>query len=135
MYGLYMGRELYPNGVTYFSQDTHYSVVKILRVLNMRNIMIKSQDNGEIDYEDLHETIRINRDSPVIFLANIGTTMKGAIDDVRKVRDILGNLVIGGLLHPRGRRAERHDPSVRGRSRAIWIRRRIRQRGPSAVTR
>ena len=95
MYGLYMGRELFPNGVTYFSQDTHYSVVKILRVLNMRNIMIKSQDNGEIDYDDLYETIRINRDSPVIFLANIGTTMKGAIDDVRKVRDILGNLVIG----------------------------------------
>ena len=26
--------------------------------------MIKSQDNGEIDYDDLYETIRINRDSP-----------------------------------------------------------------------
>ena len=31
MYGLYMGREIFPDGVMYFSQDTHYSVVKIMR--------------------------------------------------------------------------------------------------------
>ena len=68
MYGLYLGRELYPKGVVYFSQDTHYSILKILHVLNVRNIMIKSQDNGEIDYDDLYETIRIHRDVPVIFM-------------------------------------------------------------------
>ena len=94
MYGLYMGRERFPNGVVYFSQDTHYSVVKILRVLKARNIMIKSQDNGEIDYDDLRETIRINRDVPVILMANIGTTMKGAVDDVGKVREILDDLAV-----------------------------------------
>ncbi len=94
MYGIYMGRELFPDGVVYFSQDTHYSVLKILRVLNVRNIMIKSSDNGEIDYEDLRETIRIHRDAPVIFMANIGSTMKGAIDDVSKVRAILEDLAI-----------------------------------------
>ena len=94
MYGLYMGREIFPNGVVYFSQDTHYSVVKIMRLLKARNIMIKSQDNGEIDYDDLYETIRINRDSPVIFMANIGTTMKGAIDDVSRVRAILNDLAV-----------------------------------------
>ena len=94
MYGLYIGREMFPDGVVYFSQDTHYSVVKILRVLKARNIMIKSQDNGEIDYDDLHETIRINRDVPVIFMANIGTTMKGAVDDVSRVRAILDDLAV-----------------------------------------
>ncbi len=94
MYGLYIGRETFPDGIVYFSQDTHYSVVKIMRVLKARNIMIKSLDNGEIDYDDLHETIRINRDSPVIFMANIGTTMKGAVDDVGKVRDILDDLAV-----------------------------------------
>lgn len=94
MYGIYMGRELFPDGVVYFSQDTHYSVLKILRVLNVRNIMIKSQENGEIDYEDLRETIRIHRDAPVIFMANIGSTMKGAVDDVQKVRGILDDLAI-----------------------------------------
>ena len=94
MYGIYMGRELFPDGVVYFSQDTHYSVLKILRVLNVRNIMIKSQKNGEIDYEDLRETIRIHRDAPVIFMANIGSTMKGAVDDVSKVRGILDDLAV-----------------------------------------
>ncbi len=94
MYGLYIGREMFPDGIVYFSQDTHYSVVKILRVLKARNIMIKSQDNGEIDYDDLHETIRINRDAPVIFMANIGTTMKGAVDDIGKAREILDDLAI-----------------------------------------
>ena len=94
MYGLYIGREMFPDGVFYFSQDTHYSVVKILRVLKARNIMIKSLDNGEVDYDDLRETIRINRDVPVIFIANIGTTMKGAVDDVNKVRTILDDLAV-----------------------------------------
>ena len=94
MYGLYIGREMFPDGVFYFSQDTHYSVVKILRVLKARNIMIKSLDNGEVDYDDLRETIRINRDVPAIIIANIGTTMKGAVDDVGKVRAILDDLAV-----------------------------------------
>lgn len=94
MYGLYLAREIFPNGVVYFSQDTHYSVLKNLRVLNYRNIMIKSQENGEIDYDDLRETIRINRDVPVVILANIGTTMKGAVDDLHEIRNILEDLAI-----------------------------------------
>ena len=94
MYGLYMARETFPDGVVYFSQDAHYSAVKILRLLKVRNIMIKSQPNGEIDYDDLYETVRINRDVPVIFMANIGTTMKGAVDDVVRVRGILDDLAV-----------------------------------------
>lgn len=94
MYGLFIARELFPDGIVYFSEDTHYSVVKIMRVLKTRSIMIKSQPNGEIDYEDLYETIRVNRDAPVIFMANIGTTMKGAVDDVETVRRILKDLAV-----------------------------------------
>lgn len=94
MYGLYLARELYPEGIVYYSQDTHYSVTKILRVLNMKNIMIRSLDNGEIDYEDLTETIKLKRDVPPIIIANIGTTMKGAIDNVPKINDIIRKLAI-----------------------------------------
>ena len=94
MYGLYMGRELFPNGIVYFSEDTHYSVVKILRLLKARHIMVRSQENGEIDYEDFYHTARINRDVPVIFIANVGTTMKGAVDDLDRVRKILDDLAI-----------------------------------------
>ena len=94
MYGLYMARELFPDGTVYFSQDTHYSIPKLLRVLNMRSMMTRSQENGEIDYEDLWETLRIHRDTPVIFVANIGTTMKGAVDDLDRVGKILQDLGI-----------------------------------------
>ena len=94
MYGLYLARKLHPDGIVFFSQDTHYSVLKNLSLLNMRNIMIKSQENGELDYDDLYETLRIHRDTPVIVMANIGTTMKGAIDDLGRVRAIFEDLAI-----------------------------------------
>lgn len=94
MYGLYVARELFPEGMCYFSEDTHYSVAKILRLQHTRNIMIKSQDDGQMDYEDLRESLRIHRDVPPIIFANIGTTMKGAVDDVGKIRGILAELAI-----------------------------------------
>ena len=94
MYGIYVGREMLREPIAYFSQDTHYSVLKILHVLNIRNIMIRSQDNGEIDYDDLRESIRINRDAPALIIANIGTTMKGAIDDLDRIREIIDDLAL-----------------------------------------
>ena len=94
MYGLYMARELFPDGIVYYSEDTHYSVSKNLHVLKMRSIMIKSQKSGEFDYEDLFETMRIHRDVPPIIFANIGTTMKQAIDDVEKIREFMKELAI-----------------------------------------
>ncbi len=47
LYGLYLARELMPEGMVYYSEDTHYSVSKNLRMLKMPNIMIRSQPNGE----------------------------------------------------------------------------------------
>lgn len=82
LYGLFLARELYPNGVLYFSEDTHYSVVKIARMLHIPYRIIKSQENGAIDIQDLVENIQPNINQPAIISANIGTTMKGAIDDV-----------------------------------------------------
>ncbi|WP_050026995.1 histidine decarboxylase [Verrucomicrobium sp. BvORR034] len=94
MYGLYVARELHPKSICYFSEDTHYSVAKILRLQHTRNIMLKSQPNGEMDYSDLRETLRIHRDVPPIIFANIGTTMKGAVDNLHKIRAILDELAI-----------------------------------------
>lgn len=94
MYGLYVARELFPEGICYFSEDTHYSVAKVLRLQHTRNIMIKSQPDGQMDYDDLRETLRIHRDVPPIIFANIGTTMKGAVDDLARIRGILNSLAI-----------------------------------------
>jgi histidine decarboxylase len=94
LYGLYLARELYPNGVVYYSEHTHYSAAKIVRVLGARSIMIRGQQNGEIDYEDLREMLRLHRDVPPIVLANIGTTMHGAIDDLTRIRTMLKDMAI-----------------------------------------
>ena len=94
MYGLYVAREQFPNAMFYFSEETHYSVLKNVRVLNARYIMIKRQENGEIDYDDLRDMIRVNRDAPAVVMATIGTTMRGAVDDVRRIRAILSDLAV-----------------------------------------
>ncbi len=94
LYGLYLARELYPKAIVYYSEATHYSVQKNLHLLNMPNIAIRSQDSGEIDYADLEKTISINRQVPVIIMANIGTTMTEARDDVAKMKAIFKGLAI-----------------------------------------
>ena len=94
LYGLYLARELYPEGMVYYSEETHYSVSKNLRLLRMPSIMIRALPNGEVDYDDLAATIKIHRDLPPIVFANIGTTMKEAIDSVARIRAILRDLAI-----------------------------------------
>ena len=94
LYGLFLARETQPEGIVYYSEDTHYSVNKILRCLHLRNIMIKSRPDGSMDLDDLRETIRIHRDVPPIIFANIGTTMTGAIDDLAGIHTILRDLAI-----------------------------------------
>lgn len=94
LYGLYLARELLPNGIVYYSEHTHYSVSKNLHFLGMRHITIRSQANGEIDYEDLRETLKVHRDVPPIIFANIGTTMTEARDDIAKIIGIMDDLAI-----------------------------------------
>lgn len=94
MYGLFLARELYPKGVVYYSQDTHYSVSKNIRMLNLEHVMIKSQQNGEMDYQDLHEMISTWRSAPPIIFANIGTTMKEGFDKICEIKKVLKKLAI-----------------------------------------
>ncbi|MEE1946954.1 histidine decarboxylase [Pedobacter sp. KR3-3] len=94
LYGLYLARELHPKAMVYYSESTHYSVQKNLHLLNMPNIVISAQANGEIDYHDLENTIGMNRQTPVIIMANIGTTMTEARDDIAKIKAILKKLAI-----------------------------------------
>jgi histidine decarboxylase len=94
LYALYLARELYANGMVYYSEATHYSVQKNIHLLGMKSIVVRSQESGEIDYEDLKEMIQMNRHLPVIILANIGTTMTEAKDDVTRIRKILKQYAI-----------------------------------------
>lgn len=94
LYGLYLAREMYPKAMVYYSESTHYSVRKNIHLLNVPSIVIRSQENGEIDYEDFENTLRMNRHKPAIVLSTFGTTMKEAKDDVSRLRNIMRNLAV-----------------------------------------
>ena len=94
MYGLYLARELFPKGMLYFSEEAHYSILKIARVLNMPHTTVKRQPDGEIDYDDLRDMLTVHRNRPAIILATIGTTMRGAVDDITAIREIIDELGI-----------------------------------------
>ena len=95
MYGLYLARELHPEGMLYFSEEAHYSILKIARILNMPHTTVKRRTDGEIDYDDLRDMLTVHRDRPAIILATIGTTMRGAVDDIPAIRQIIDELNIG----------------------------------------
>jgi len=94
MYGIYLAREMYPRSTVYFSEDTHYSVLKILRLTNTNHVKLRSLPNGEINYLDLRDEINLNRHNVPIIFANIGTTMKGANDDIAKIKQLLAEIKI-----------------------------------------
>lgn len=94
MFGCYLGRELFPEGTLYYSKDTHYSVAKIVKLLRIKSSLVESQPNGEMDYDDLIRKIqRDNEEHPIIF-ANIGTTVRGAIDNIAEIQQRIGRLGI-----------------------------------------
>ena len=45
--------------------------------------------SGEIDYADLEAKLRANVGTPAIISMNAGTTVKGAVDSLSKIRAIL----------------------------------------------
>jgi histidine decarboxylase len=89
LYALYLARELYPQGMVYYSEATHYSVQKNIHLLGMPSIVIRSKSDGEMDYDDLREAIQLHRHQPAIIVANIGTTMTEAKDNIVSIRKTL----------------------------------------------
>lgn len=94
MYALYLARELYPEGMVYYSEATHYSIQKNISLLNMHSIVIRTNSRGEMDYDDLKETLQMHRHQPAIILANIGTTMTEAKDNINQIQAILKRYAI-----------------------------------------
>lgn len=68
MFGCYLARELFPDSTLYYSKDTHYSVGKIAKLLQMKSCVIESLDNGEIDYDDLIHKIKPIKKVTPLFL-------------------------------------------------------------------
>ena len=89
MYGLFLAREIYPKGIVYFSEETHYSVNKIIKCLNIDSVQVKATPEGEMDLEHLNQLLIKNKDKPAIMVCNVGTTMTGAIDNLEGIKKSL----------------------------------------------
>lgn len=55
----------------------------------MQTEAVNTLPTGEIDYEHFGQRLRANKDKPAIINVNIGTTVKGAVDDLDKVLEVL----------------------------------------------
>ncbi|KAK7343726.1 hypothetical protein VNO77_12716 [Canavalia gladiata] len=82
LHGILLGREKFSDGILYTSQDSHYSIYKIARMYKMQCVKVRTLVSGEIDCSDLKALLLAHKDHPAIINLNIGTTMKGAIDDI-----------------------------------------------------
>ncbi|KAK7279848.1 hypothetical protein RJT34_24907 [Clitoria ternatea] len=82
LHGILVGREQFPDGILYTSQDSHYSIVKIARMYRMKCVKVNTSVSGEIDCVDLKALLLAHKTKPAIINLNIGTTMKGGIDDI-----------------------------------------------------
>ncbi|CAN6438983.1 unnamed protein product [Victoria cruziana] len=82
LHGILVGREVLPDGILYASRESHYSVFKAARMYRMGCIKVNTQTSGEIDCADFRAKLLQNKDKPAIVNVNIGTTVKGAVDDL-----------------------------------------------------
>jgi len=94
LHGLLLARECHPDGILYSSQESHYSIFKAAKYYRMDARSINTLSTGEIDYDALALEISKNKDKPVILNVNIGTTVKGAVDNLDRILRILSTLGI-----------------------------------------
>ena len=95
--GLYLGREsLAKDGkpILYFTEDAHYSIASLGKILSIEMRIIRSFGNGEMDEADLMR--KLDSERPALFSLSIGTTFKGAIDRIETVQQIVRQK---GLTH------------------------------------
>ncbi|OWM85054.1 serine decarboxylase-like [Punica granatum] len=98
LHGILVGREVFPEGILYASRESHYSVFKAARMYRMECVKVGTLVSGEIDCADFRANLQANKDKPAIINVNIGTTVKGAVDDLDLV---IQTLEESGFTHDR----------------------------------
>ncbi|MFE4829858.1 histidine decarboxylase [Streptomyces sp. NPDC056672] len=98
LYGLLTARRHLPHACVYASDQAHYSVARAVETLGMRLVTVPSREDGTMDPDVLKAATlimrrlnpRTGRGPGAIVLATIGTTMRGAYDDVTALRRTAG---------------------------------------------
>lgn len=83
------------------SEHSHYAIPKACNVTNLPINIIKSLDNGQINlqaFENFIQDINPNA-TAIILVANIGTTITSAIDDIKALKLLLQKYGITFYIH------------------------------------
>lgn len=87
--------------VFYTKNHTHYSVPKISEILHLNIRPVAANEDGSINIDNFRKELLLHKEahplSAVIVVANIGTTVTGAIDDVLAMKHALDD---AKLLQP-----------------------------------
>jgi histidine decarboxylase len=91
-HGIYFGRKYLQSQsplapVIYVSEEAHYSIKKLADVQNSELRLIKAKDMGQMDLKDFERQLDPSR--PALVVVAMGTTFKGAIDDLAAIRQTL----------------------------------------------
>ena len=85
LWGIYLGREAFPDAVLLHSTEAHYSIPKAARILRMPSISIACDESGEINIDALSLVLQQLAGRPAVVALTCGTTMKGAHDDIGSI--------------------------------------------------
>ena len=93
-YALHLARARLPGGIVYHSRAAHHCISQAIDRLAMPAISVRTDDHDEIDYADLAIQVDRHRHRPAIVVANIGTALAEAVDDVRRISQLLDDLAM-----------------------------------------
>eukprot|EP00299_Pterocystis_sp_00344_P007023 c2068_g1_i1.p1 GENE.c2068_g1_i1~~c2068_g1_i1.p1 ORF type:complete len:486 (+),score=71.88 c2068_g1_i1:42-1499(+) len=91
LHGMLLARQCQPDGILYYSKESHYSIPKAANFYRMKECAISTLPTGEIDYDELSMALGKNLNYPAIINVNIGTTVKGAVDNLDRILRIISN--------------------------------------------
>ena len=94
MQGLYMGRTILESkaGVLpklYYTKEAHYSIQILKDLLGFEGVVVDTLKGGSMDTKHLEELVGYHSNNPVLVVATIGTTFKGAVDSVDQIQKVL----------------------------------------------
>ncbi|MCC8242723.1 histidine decarboxylase [Saccharothrix luteola] len=98
LFAAYVGRERYPDAVLYASAEAHYSVPKIARMLRLPHVPVDTGADGAMGLDALARELGQRSDRAALVIATIGSTGRGAMDDVPGIRRVAAEAGVPGVF-------------------------------------
>jgi histidine decarboxylase len=93
-YALHLASTLHSDAVVYHSTAAHHAITNVIQRLGLTSIPVRADALGEIDYDDLADQVNLRRNSSAIVIANIGTAVTEAVDDVARIAAVLDRCAV-----------------------------------------